>query len=86
MAKRARQPSSKPKRTVAAAPCDTNTRSPGVTSKEPTHQLGFVLMPHFNAMATLAAIDPFRAANCLCARQIYGWTLLSLDGNPVQDS
>ena len=39
-------------------------------------------MPGFNAGATTAAIDPFRAANSPSARRLYRWTLVSLDGAP----
>lgn len=55
-------------------------------SENPARQLGFVLLPNFNALATLAAIDPFRAANYLSARKVYEWTLLSLDGELVRAS
>ncbi len=50
------------------------------------YKLGFVLLPNCNALATFAAIDPFRAANYLSAEQLFGWTLLSLDGAPVRAS
>ncbi|MEM7170857.1 MAG: GlxA family transcriptional regulator [Pseudomonadota bacterium] len=54
--------------------------------QQPAHRLGFVLLPSFNGMATLACIDPFRVANYLSAAELYRWQLLSLDGNPVQAS
>ena len=44
------------------------------------------MLPNFNAMATLSAIDPFRAANYLSAQRAYEWLLLSLDGESVQAS
>lgn len=66
--------------TNAAAPV------PHVPAESPVHGLGFLVLPHFNAMATVAAIDPFRAANYLSARKLYGWTLLSLVGAAVQAS
>jgi transcriptional regulator GlxA family with amidase domain len=42
-----------------------------------------VILPKFNAMATVAFIDPFRAANYLSAKQLYTWRFLSLDAVPV---
>jgi transcriptional regulator GlxA family with amidase domain len=50
------------------------------------HRFGIVLFDHFNAMATTAFLDPFRAANYIAARALYDWILLSKDGNPVPAS
>ena len=65
---------------------DTDPKMSNSRTKDPVHRLAFVLLPHFNAMATVAAIDPFRAANYLSARKLYDWTVLSLHGEPVQAS
>lgn len=42
-----------------------------------------LLLPSFNAMATVALLDPFRAANYLAGKQRYSWRMLSLDGQSV---
>jgi transcriptional regulator GlxA family with amidase domain len=46
-------------------------------------RIGVVVLPKFNALATAAFIDPFRAANYLNANPLYAWRFLSLDGVPV---
>lgn len=48
-----------------------------------SRRIGVVVLPKFNAMATVAFIDPFRAANYLSAKQLYSWRFLSLDADPV---
>jgi transcriptional regulator GlxA family with amidase domain len=55
------------------------------TSETKLHssRIGVVVLPEFNAMATVAFIDPFRAANYLSANQLYTWRFLSLDTHPV---
>lgn len=51
-----------------------------------TTHLGILLLPYFNAMATMALLDPLRAANYLRGQPLYVWDFLSLDGNPVYAS
>ena len=45
--------------------------------------IAILLLPTFNAMATVALLDPFRAANYLTGEPRYHWQMLSLDGKPV---
>ncbi len=49
-------------------------------------RLAVLLLPSFNAMATVALLDPFRAANYLTGEPRYGWELLSLEGGAVTAS
>ncbi|GGF64197.1 GlxA family transcriptional regulator [Alteromonas lipolytica] len=48
--------------------------------------IGFVLLPHFTMMALTSAIEPLRMANQLSGRELYRWSLISRDGNPVTAS
>ena len=45
----------------------------------PVCRLAVLLHPSFNALATMAFLDPFRAANYLSANRLYEWEFLSLD-------
>ncbi|SLN65215.1 HTH-type transcriptional regulator CdhR [Roseovarius albus] len=47
--------------------------------KGPTEILALVT-PHFNLAATMAFLDPFRAANYLAGRQLFCWALVSEQG------
>ena len=67
-------------------PDGPDARLPNPAAGKPVRRVGFVLLPHFNAMATFAAIDPLRAANYVSAQKVYDWTLLSLDGGAVKAS
>lgn len=59
------------------------TSSPTEGGGEPQTRISVLLLPSFNAMATLSLIDPFRAANYLSGTSHYSWRMLSLDGAPV---
>lgn len=48
--------------------------------------LTIAIVPRFNAMATLALIDPFRAANYLAGDTLYRWRLVTTGTGPVQAS
>jgi len=52
----------------------------------PQTRLGALLLPNFNALATISLLDPFRAANYLDDQPRYHWRLLSLEGGAVQAS
>ena len=49
-------------------------------------RIGIVCLPNFNALTTMAFIDPFRAANYVAGRHLYGWDLLSLSESTVAAS
>ena len=51
--------------------------------RDPSWRIGMLLLPGFNAFASQAFLDPFRAANYLRAERIYAWDFLSLDGGGV---
>jgi transcriptional regulator GlxA family with amidase domain len=51
-----------------------------------SYRIGMLLLPGFNAMASQAFIDPFRAANYLCAEKVYDWQFLSQQGGTVAAS
>jgi len=46
----------------------------------------FGMIDRMSLMSEVAAIDTLRIANRLLGREVYGWQMLSLDGNPVTAS
>lgn len=50
------------------------------------YQIAILATPSFNALATLAFIDPFRAANYLDNRALYRWRLFSGAGGLLRAS
>lgn len=56
--------------------------NPGATSC----RIAVHILPSFNAMATMALLDPFRAANYLSAAPLYSWRLVALDAAPLTAS
>lgn len=58
-----------------------STRDPAAACR-----IALLILPSFNAMASMALTDPFRAANYLSARTLYRWEILSLDGGAVTAS
>lgn len=51
-----------------------------------TVTVAMVALPDFNMMATVALLDPFRAANYLSGAALYRWTLASPDGGGLPAS
>lgn len=49
-------------------------------------RIAVLILPSFNAMATMALLDPFRAANYLSAVPLYSWQVVSADDAPVTAS
>lgn len=49
-------------------------------------RIAVLLLPSFNAMATTALLDPFRASNYLNGEPRYSWQLVTRDGGPVDAS
>lgn len=49
-------------------------------------RFAFVLVPNYSILAFTSALEPLRAANRLTGRQLYTWSLLSGDGEPVRAS
>jgi AraC family transcriptional regulator, glycine betaine-responsive activator len=48
--------------------------------------IALILVPEFTMMPVTSAIEPLRLANRLADKQLYKWTLHSLDGQPVAAS
>jgi len=46
-------------------------------------EIGFFLAPTFSMLSLVAAVEPLRIANRFTRRALYGWRLLSVDGQPV---
>ena len=55
-------------------------------SKGSEARIAVLLLPSFNAMATTALIDPFRASNYLSGERRYSWHFVTRDGGPVAAS
>ena len=48
--------------------------------------IAVLLLPAFNALATMAFLDPFRAANYLTGSTLYDWDMVSLAGGALAAS
>lgn len=46
--------------------------------------IAFVLTPEFAMLAFGSGIEPYRAANITAAKELYRWTFLTDDGNPIK--
>ena len=57
-----------------------------VKTEHHTQHIAVVVLPAFNAHATTAFVDPFRAANYVEAQHLYRWQYFSSDGGPVTAS
>jgi len=51
-----------------------------------TANIGYYLIPHFSMIAFSSALEPLRMANQLSGQELYNWSLISTDGEPVQCS
>lgn len=52
----------------------------------PACKIGLVLLPSFNALATMALLDPLRAANYLHGSSLYAWEMFTLGQTPISAS
>ena len=52
-----------------------------VDDPQKTRWFGFLLLPQFTLLAFSAALDPLRIANQLAQEPLYGWLVISEDGN-----
>lgn len=57
-----------------------------MTPHTPPHSLGLLLIEGFALMSYASVIEPFRAANNLAGEELYRWTHISVDGEPVRAS
>jgi len=46
-------------------------------------RVSYLLLPRFSLMAFASAFEPLRVANRMAEREVYRWSLLSADGQPV---
>lgn len=51
-----------------------------------TRDFAFLALPRFTLLAFSSAIEPLRIANQLTQKPLYSWSLLSMDGAPVESS
>ncbi len=51
----------------------------------PQH-FAFIMLPEFTMMPVTSAIEPLRIANRLSEKELYAWSMHSLDGRPVAAS
>ncbi len=49
-------------------------------------KVAFIVLERFSMIALAAAIDPLRLANRILERDLFEWTIYSLDGQPVRSS
>jgi AraC family transcriptional regulator, glycine betaine-responsive activator len=49
-------------------------------------KFALVLLPEFTMMPVTSAIEPLRLANRVAEKQLYAWSMHSLDGHPVSAS
>jgi transcriptional regulator GlxA family with amidase domain len=47
---------------------------------------GFLTLPNYSLIAVTNALEPLRMANRIAGRDIYEWSIVSLDGRPVAAS
>jgi len=57
-----------------------------VTDQKETRWFDFLILPEFTLLAFSAALDPLRIANQLAQKPLYGWRVMSEDGNAVLSS
>jgi len=51
-----------------------------------TREFAFLALPRFTLLAFSSAVEPLRIANQLTQQPLYGWSLISMDGAPVESS
>lgn len=49
-------------------------------------KVAFVVLERFSMIALASAVDPLRLANRVLGRDLFEWTVYSLDGNPINSS
>ncbi len=57
-----------------------------IGSSNNTARIGFYLVPQFSMIAFSSAIEPLRMANQLSGKELYNWSIISADGEPVMGS
>ncbi len=49
--------------------------------EKPVH-IGFMLVPDFSMISLISAIDPLRSANRISGKELYRWSIYTIDGHP----
>lgn len=52
----------------------------------PTYRFGFITLDNYSMIALSSAIEPLRMANYLSRREVYQWSIVTLDGRPASAS
>lgn len=55
-------------------------------ARDAPRHVGFLLIPDYSMIAFAAAVEPLRMANRMSGRELYRWSLFSVDGRPVSAS
>ena len=58
----------------------------GDKPKQLPHEFALILLPEFTMMPVTSAIEPMRIANRLAEKNLYKWSMHSVDGQPVAAS
>jgi len=58
----------------------------GKAPRELPQRIGFLLIPNFSMIAFTSGVEPLRLANRVADRQLYNWSLFSVDGQSVRAS
>ncbi|MEO8858763.1 MAG: GlxA family transcriptional regulator [Burkholderiaceae bacterium] len=59
------------------------TRPSDFVSQLPKHRYVFLTLPNYTMIALASAVDALRMANRVSKRELYEWTLATLDGKPA---
>ena len=49
-------------------------------------EIAVLLLPRFSLMALASVLEPFRIANRLSGRALYGWKFVSPTAGPIESS
>lgn len=52
----------------------------------PTYRFAFITLDNYSMIALSSAIEPLRMANYLSGREVYQWSIVTLDGQPATAS
>ena len=58
----------------------------GDHGREAQQTISFLLLPQFSMLAFSSAVEPLRAANRLSGENLYNWSILTADGQPIDSS
>ena len=77
-------PRARPKSPVAKrAATSTAPPSPAAAGTSVHKRYAFLTLPNYSMIALTSAVEPLRMANRICRRDVYEWSLVTLDGRPA---